>query len=405
MERRNMNKLILALLLCGTMIANCQERYQWQSKLSGVNGEGFYRVLLRPDITSRSTHLYSDLRIVDSAGHYVPYLIKSEAPVSQSQDFQAFNFSTHADSLFRIDIENPTGRMCEELRLTLRNTDIGKGAEMTGSDDGKTWYDLTDIIIHPGRSLAADTFDQVISLPPVKYHHLRISIRMVHALPVNVLRIGAYEAFSTEGTYSTILQPTKTILDSAKTTYITLRYDAPYEFDKLLFHIDGPKLYHRSAHIYSRDTTGLLLLTECTLSSNAHNAINISAKTREFRIEIENQDNPPLQINTIGALQLNRYAIMYLDADRNYFLVFGNQKATLPTYDLHYFEDSLSIHKPKDLAAASIISNTIIPGTTPVTHAEAKGLKSYWLWPVLIVVLGILLFFTFRMGREIEEKR
>lgn len=404
MTRKNKNSIVLLALLCMALIANGQDKYQWQSKLSGVSGEGFYKVLLGPNITALSESAYSDLRIVDSAGHYVPYLIKSAAP-SATQEFQLLNFSTRADTVFTVQVENPAGRLCEELWFTLRNTAIRNQAFLTGSDDGQKWFDISDVVIHSGEAKSADTFEQRISFPPVRYKHLRLSMRKSQSIPIYVVHVGIYESQAIEGHYTLVPAPELNQKDSNKVSYVSVKYDGCYTLDKLLLHAEGAKLYHRLMRIYSRDSNNVTLLEQTVLSSDSKNVVNISAKTRELLIEIDNQDNPPLRLTSVAAFQLNRYANFYLDDDRSYFLVFGNQKAKSPVYDIGYFEDSMRAHRLKELAAGPIVANTIVPGTQPVTHAEIKkGLKAYWIWPVLIAVLGILLFFTFIMGREISGK-
>ena len=405
MVRKNKTKILLALLLCGHLMVQAQDRYQWQSRLSATSGEGFYRVLISPSITARSDDSQRDLRVVDSAGHYVPYLIKSEAPQTQVQDFQPLQFTTKTDSVFSVQIENPTARQYASLWLTMRNKTLSNAAFLSGSDDGQKWFDISgDIILSPSREMAADTFEQQISFPPVKYRHLKLSMHMSGAIPVNIVRIGIYESLSTGGRYSVIPAPQLTQRDSGKISYLSLRYDGAYRIDRLMLSIEGPKLYHRHVTIYSCDTSGKTLVGEYMLSSAANNEIELSVKTTDLLLEIDNEDNPPLNVRSAASMQLNRYALMYLDGDRSYYLLFGNAKAEVPVYDLKYFEDSLLAHPPKELTAGAITANAIIPTTEPA-HIETKGLKKYWIWPVLIVVLGILLFFTLKMGKEMSAEK
>lgn len=380
-----------------------QGSYQWQTKLSGVAGEGFYRVLLDPAITARCVSGYSDLRVVDSAGHYVPYLLQSETPVTSSEVAKPFAFTTHTDSFFTIDIENAEARLCGELHLTLGNTAIGAQATMTGSDDGQQWYAISDIVIHPGHTVKAATFEQVITMPPVKYRHLRLAMPMKKVIPLHVLEISASDAFVKEGKYTAV--PTPQLLpqrDSVHTSFIRLIYDHRYQMDKLLLRVEGPKYYRR--HLLVLDGTSVA--GEATLLPDGDHIISLSGAYDTLTIQVDNEDNPPLKISSVEALQLNRYAAMYLDGDRSYYLVLGNDKAHAPSYDLGYFLDSMRVHGLKDLTTGTIEKNTITPLDEKVKPAERKGPNTWWIWPVLTVVLGMLLFFTLKMGKEVgSEKR
>ncbi len=403
MEGISRNNIVLTcILVCLSLCSSGQGGYQWQSQLSGANGEGFYRVLLNPSITARCTNGYSDLRVVDSAGHYVPYLLQSETPATSTEVVGPFSFTTHTDSLFTIDIENTEARLCDELHLTLGNTAIGAQAAMTGSDDGRQWYEISDVVIHPGQAVRSETFEQTISMPPVKYRHLRLTMPMKKAIPLHVLSISASDAFVKEGKYTTIPAPhMMPQQDSVHTSFIKLVYDHRYVMDKVIFHVDGPRFYRR--HLIVMDSRSVI--DESTLSSDGDNTINLTGAYDTLTIQIDNEDNPPLRLRSVESLQLNRYAAMYLDGDRSYYLVGGNDKAQAPIYDLGYFQDSMRVHGIKDLATGPIVKNNITPLDEKVKPSEKKKPNTWWIWPTLAAVLALLLFFTFKMGKEVGAKK
>ena len=399
----------LFILLCIALDLAAQEgAYKWQSPVSGLNGAGYYRLLLTPDVRSRSDNDGADLRLVDSSGNYVPYLLKPETVVNHAADMTILPVTSSVDARTEtIIIENKNALTLSELQLTLRNKAQGTAAQMSGSDDGEKWFDInTNIYLSPSAEMHADTFEQTISFPPVRYKNLRLTIKARRSIPVNIIKAAVVRSVVTSAKYSIIPLPTISQKDSTQKSYITLDYKEAYTIDRLILNVSGARLYHRQVEIYTRIDTGKWIAAGNGLVSSAgENSLTINAKTRQLLLVIENEDNKPLHIESVQSLQLNLYLISYLDGDRNYFLVFGNSKAKRPSYDLAYFEDSIRHNVLKDISSGNISSNTIIPNMEPAKKATgSKGLNKWWIWPMLTVILGVMLYFTITMSRDIASK-
>jgi hypothetical protein len=383
------------------------DSYQWQSPVRGLNGAGYYRLLLTPDVRARAMSDGADLRIVDSAGNYVPYLLRSESPVSQEQNITILPVRSSADTNTEaIIIDNKDGLQLSDLVLTLRNKAQSTYAQLTGSDDERQWFDISsNIVLSPSAEMQADTFDQELSFPPVKYKKLRLTIRIDKSIPVNIIRVAVQKPILTTGHYTSIPSPVIIQKDSAKRSYVLLDYKENYTIDKLTLGLTGSRLYHRQVEIYSRDSSAWIYAGSGMLSSTGRNALRPDTRTKHLLIVINNEDNAPLQIQSADGVQLNSYLISYLDADRNYYLVFGNAKVQRPKYDLTYFEDSIKTNVLKEITCGPIGANTIIPNAEPAKKAAVvKGLDKWWIWPVLIVILGGLLYFTVKMSRDVSRK-
>ena len=407
MERMIKNNIVLAALLVFVVQSMAQStKYQWQSSLQGLRGEGYYKLLLSPDVRALAAGNGADFRLVDSAGNYVPYLLRTETPVSQAADLTLLPITTQSDAKSEtILIENTHGVQLSGLVLTLRNKAQSTQAQLTGSDDGLHWFDISsDILFSPSSEMHADTFDQPISFPPVKYSKLRLTIKANKTIPLNIIKAAVLKPFLINGIYSPIPAPTISQRDSAKKTYVTLDYKELYTIDRLTLTLTGPRLYHRYVDIYSRDTSKWSSTGSGTFSSAAGNELAINVRTKHLLIVISNEDNQPLQVQSASGVQLNTYLLSYLDGDRNYYLVFGNPKAEKPKYDITYFEDSLKKNELHEIACGAISANKIIPNSEPAKKAATGGMNKWWIWPVLISVLVLLLFFTLSVMKDINNK-
>lgn len=410
MEKIKKTKTLLALLLLAALHAGAQpEAYQWQAPLLGLKGEGYYRLLLSPDVRARAAADGADLRIVDRAGDYVPYLLRSEAPGSKNHERMFLSFSKIANQKTEtIIIYNPDSRPLSQLEIDMRNTVQSVPVVLSGSDDGLTWFNIDrDLVLSPSRNEPADTFffSQSVNFPVVKYKMLRLEAKVSGALPVNLNSVTVLWPKEESVLSSEIPAPVVSQRDSDKKSYISLEYKEAYTINRLGMQLSGAKLFHRQIHLYTRDTSSQW--TEAAtrfLSSFGANEFSIQTRSRHLMIVIDNEDNKPLHLDSVWAFQLNTYLSCYLDADRNYFIVFGNPKALKPNYDIAYFEDSIRNNVLKEISCGPISANTIIPSTEPVKKATAKGLNKWWIWPVLIAILALLLFFTYRVSRDINRK-
>jgi hypothetical protein len=401
-------KTLLVGLLCAAIHVSAQPgAYEWQSMVRGLKGEGYYRLLLSPDVRARAASDGADIRFVDSTGDYVPYLLRSETPVTQAQDLTLLPVRSTVDAKTEtIIIENKSALKLSQLTLTLRNKAQSTPVQLSGSEDGQQWFDInSDIVLSPSYEMHADTFDQQISFPPVSYKYLRLTVRVYKSIPVNIIKAAVQKPVLTSGKYSAIPAPKISQHDSVKNSYVLLDYGADYTIDRISINVTGPRFYHRQIGFYVHDTSGWQPIATGLLSSGGGKEMALNTRTKQLLIVIENEDNKSLHVDSVLALQLNSYLISYLDADRNYFVVFGNAKAQKPNYDLAYFEDSIRSNVLKEINCGPISKNTIIPNTEPVKKATAvKGLNKWWIWPVLIGILVLLLFFTLKVSKDINRK-
>ena len=112
---------------------------------------------------------------------------------------------------------------------------------------------------------------------------------------------------------------------------------------------------------------------------------------KELFIEIDNNDNPPLEIESISCKQLASYLICDFKANHTYTLMCGNQLLKTPEYDLINFVSQV----PQLLPEASVSPITKLKNITPV---ELKKEISFFetkqfLW--LCLAIGAIAIFLF----------
>ncbi|MDI6402169.1 hypothetical protein QLX67_09190, partial [Balneolaceae bacterium ANBcel3] len=117
-------------------------------------------------------------------------------------------------------------------------------------------------------------------------------------------------------------------------------------------------------------------------------------QTSVLRVLIHNQDNPPLNVDSVSiAGYTHELIVRFPDQASDYFLLYGNKDAPRPMYDLRYFLDSA----PEDLLPVHLSQNVV-----RLTEAEPSTKKPLinhiaWLWGLLLILMLLLGWFSFRM--------
>lgn len=102
----------------------------------------------------------------------------------------------------------------------------------------------------------------------------------------------------------------------------------------------------------------------------------------------------------MSAFQLTISLLTYLQDNKNYYIYFGDSTATAPKYDLQFFKDTLE-KNTVSLLTGNIEKNTDIK----ITSKESSSNNSVMLWVIIIAVLLVLSFFTFKMIKEMDKKK
>lgn len=119
---------------------------------------------------------------------------------------------------------------------------------------------------------------------------------------------------------------------------------------------------------------------------------------RELILEVDNGDNPPLEIpQVLGVVAVPR-VIYKGDAQKAYRLLIGNPTAQSPTYDLASLS-SVLIEYPSRLAElGELTSNT---GYRPPGNYFQEGRMNLVLLGVLLLCVVVLLLLSLRLGTGI----
>jgi len=180
-------------------------------------------------------------------------------------------------------------------------------------------------------------------------------------------------------------------------SHLYIDFDQAFLINKVKITLnDGNLFFDREVNVFVNNREHKWLTT-MRLNPNDLD-INLSVKAQSLDVQIINKDNPPLPIQNVEAFQSQNYLIARLEANKNYYLVFGDERATAPEYDLQYFLEKIG-HNLPEIEPGNVAANPAYKATP-----DAGKTKPFWLWIAICVAVIALSALTINMTRELSKK-
>ncbi|WP_181304744.1 DUF3999 family protein [Rufibacter sp. XAAS-G3-1] len=407
--------LLVGLLL--RVLPSQAQEFAWQAQLGPVPQPGYHRILLSPQVTGHAQPNLEDLRLFQGKGQAVPYLVRTESPVQYRtlfKPYQILRYTRQPGGVSELLVHNPEKRRINNISLQIGNAEVRKQVSLSGSDDQQNWYVLKEQdVLYAIRNPRSTAEVKLLDFPLSDYRYFRLQLNDSASAPLNILQAGYYDTYSEAGKYTRIPIQSLTRVDSTQnqTTYLHLRFGQPVYPEQIVFHISAPHLYFRSGQVIMGKQKGQErrrkrrrrarmeeISVPLLLHSNAPAVLELPRqKVEELTIQIENADNPPLTIDSVQVLQLNRYLVAALEPHQTYTLRFGNEKLNAPDYDLQFFQDSI----PQDIPVLQVQNLQSVSG--PKTPKQAQNSKLL-IWAAIAVLAVGLGYMTVRLLRDMEKK-
>lgn len=405
-KSQKMNKALLLLCSLGLVFtASAQKTFKYAAKVGAIDTPGFYSIVLQPDLVAKSKADLSDLRLIDDSGHFVPYVLAYGQPAWLDNSIPYISFpivhiKSATDTGTTFVVKNISPAPVDNLEIKLKNAAVERTLNLNGSDDLAQWFVIEENIpVQPVVSSAGSEYGQRLSFPPSNYHYLKLLVNDKHKAPIKFLAAGTYQHQLLPVRYAEISGTKFSKRDSGKTTFITINLDGDYWVDKISLGARAPKFYNRNVSIYDYSKRPYELLTTEALRSGDDGALPVNVKTNKLVLEIENEDNPPLNVDKVKLFQTDRSMLAYLEAGRTYKLLTGDVKATPPSYDLQFFTDSAKNHALR-ITHDPVVKNELY--VAPATdHANERSII---IWAAILVALLLLSLLTWKMVGEVNKR-
>ena len=176
--------------------------------------------------------------------------------------------------------------------------------------------------------------------------------------------------------------------------------------DEIAFTISN-KLFSRNATLFVNKIRTIKRQTEnyqqeissFVLNSNTSNSFQLNGFfEKEFTIEIENQDNQPLDFSKIELLQNSLYVISDLKSNEKYEVVIDST-LTKPQYDLDNFIKESKIDYPK----ATISNFTKIASEKGNASEKPFWQSKAFMWICILFGIAIIGYFAIGLLKDMKE--
>ena len=332
-----------------------------------VPAKGLVRVNVPAATLDAAQPGLEDLRIVDSTGNQVPYLIERLLPDPES---------TIPPTEFRSTIENgathlilKTGTSAPIIGVSLETpaTRFMKAADVEGSNDGRTWTKLA----------GGDSLFQLpngatklrVSFPEGAWQFLRITIDDLGSPPVPFTGAHLHKARTTapaEAVAVTIKSrdespgTTRLALDlgAANLTLGSLRIESNEPVFTRAVTLAVPEVGDDG--IRERNIADAVIYRVNVNGKNeAHLEIPLESQiqTRELFVLIRNEDSPPLSIDTVRADRRLVRLTFFANQPGQYSLLSGNTQCAAPRYDLSALSGKLRNATATDVVPSALVPN------------------------------------------------
>jgi hypothetical protein len=396
----NKNFFYILLLLVSTPIFS----QNYQGNISGITQNGYHKILLSPEVRSAGLSNTNFFRIIDSHKNEVPYVLLKEKNKTTS-NFLPFiykSINNTQDSLTSIIIENTKQQKLDHLTFKISNTKVKKRYTISGSNNEKEWFGLTNNELFLGlKDPEKTTVEQTFTFPINDYKYLKFEFGNKKSLPLHILDIGLYEnMFSSVAPLEITKFKTKISNDNEnKTTRVSVVFDIPQHIEMIDFDIEN-NVFLRDARIFVNRSKFVKKRTEnyqddilrFELHSDTHNTFDLPYLfEKEIIVEIQNYDNQPLTIKHIKFFQKPLYVVSNLKSTESYQVIIDSTLHK-PKYDLINFKTSLNTNLPE-----SFITDFNKINTQDKTTIE----KSFWQTKVfmwLCILLAVIVIGYFALG-------
>lgn len=410
-----MNKIYASLLLLlSTHFANGQE-FKFEAKLDSIPSSGYCELPLKPEVSSQLQDHCGDLRIYDTEGVEVPYLLEKEQWSVRSSAFEEFkiieknyNSSWRWESVYIV--EATTKDLIDRLYLSIANFEARKRLRLSGSDDKDQWYIIKDgYTIYGAQNDTSSATIKVLRFPKSNYQFYKIEVDdFWEKDPIDVKSAGYYTTKKIEGELTEVPSISIYVGDSAETkrTVINIDMGGNQFLDRVTLNFADTGNYYRKAHLrkqfWTSDTTwDFRTIQTKWLSSTSLNEFQFpTQRTERLRIEIENKDDRPLDLQGCVLEQLSMKLICALDSNSTYLLKFGSDSSYVPEYDLKYFREDL----PAQMPQVSITDITKVDLVSPVAEELRLFENPTVLWSVIGLVIVLLGYIALRMLSDKSPK-
>jgi len=408
LQTTNLLLLVFLSISCFGQI----DQYNYQHEIQGIT-DTWHTIKLPNAVFAQTNTGLSDVRIFGITAKdtiEAPFLLQrtKEEVKTKEVKFKRLNTASNPSGHY-VTFEVPTKGSINRIKTSFRQTNFDWKVKLEGSQNQNEWFTILEDYRILSIATKQTNFQYTdLNFPAAKYRYYRIQIKSKQKpelLKANLLKrevtLGAFQKHSNK---SQNFKENK----KDKQTEIEIDLGMPLSVSHLNLTVKNKFDYYRPITIQAlidsvKTKDGMhynyRTLTNGTLNSLTANDFSFrSTVTQKLKITINNQDNQPLIITDVAAKGYLHKLVARFTEPGNYFLVYGNKKASFPQYDIKRFASKI----PETPVLLTLGSQVATDKSQLPEQAVTKPLfeNSIWLWGIMIFIILLLGGFTISMIRK-----
>lgn len=365
---RNFCVIVALTILIAAQACLAFDPNEWRNTQAlEVPAKGLVRVNVPTATLDAAQPGLEDLRIVDSTGNQVPYLIERLLPDAEPRIRPMEFRSTIENGATHLILKTGTSAPIIGVSLETPATNFMKAAEVEGSNDRRTWTKLAggDALFQ----LPNGATKLRVSFPEGTWQFLRITIYDLGSPPAPFSGAHLHKA-RTAAPAETVAVTIKSRDESPGTTRLALDLGAA-NLTLGSLRIDTNEPIFTRAITVAVPEVGDDGIRERNIADAVIYRVNVNGKnearleillesqihTRELLVLIRNEDSPPLSIDTVRADRRLVRLTFFANQPGQYSLLSGNTQCAAPRYDLSALSGKLKNATATDVVPSALVLN------------------------------------------------
>lgn len=386
------------------------DQYRYARELKGIT-EQWHQVKLPEELFGRVRGDLSDMRIYGITENQdtveAPYLlrIKREKLIEKEIPSRVIN-AVQNEKGYYFTFEVNSQNSINQINLVLGQENFDWKIILEGSQDQKEWFNvLKDYRILSIKNGQTDFQFTDLSFPAASYRYYRLFIPndkkpdLLTASTVHRELIpGIVDIYPIAQT-----RPVKSAQKKVTEVEITLKRPVPVS--SLKIDVTDTFDYYRPitiSYLYDSVETqqgwkyDYRPLASGTLNSLKQNDFKFeSTILHRLKITIQNQDNQHLNLGDFEVGGFLHELVARFSQPATYLLVYGNDHAPTPNYDIQQFADKIPENAQfLEIGSERQISDSADTKTHPLFENKA------WLWAVMVIIIAVLGWSTLSMMKK-----
>ena len=386
------------------------EQYKYKRALNGITDQ-WHELTIPNEIFEKIATNFNDLRIFGITATndtiQAPFLLKvsSDKVKSEQINFKIINTSFNTNGYY-FTFQIAESKTINQIKLDFLQPNFDWKVALEGSNNQQEWFTIIDkyrILSIKNESIDFQFTDLQFSNSNYHFYRLFIDSKETPILQNAFISknevvkgsLKKYDIQKMQSKKNKELRQTEIDIElpmKVPISFIKLKTDMRIDFYRpisIMYVSDSIQTDDGYKYMYQQLTSGIFN------SISDEGFLFESTLLQKLKIIIRNHDNQPLKINSILIEGYEYNLQIRFSENATYFLAYGNEFATKPSYDINYFKEKVPANlKPLYLGNEQFIErkNNLI--------SEPWFVNKLWLWSIMIVIIIVLGWFSLKMIQD-----